>query len=373
MNPNRNILRNFSKTLRALLTGITRVYSHHRLTSFFRFARQSLQQLSPRCVSYTFAILFLFQHSLNVQVLYGHEIISVNQPLRGLVTKIIPPVPDPLMDPSHYSSGPILFRTLNSSRKLTELPLSPGQSPFISLKESLSGNFMAVAGHDKGLKTHIQAGYLSSLGQVFWSARIYNDRSIPFPGSGSLNGTILHFTRSQRSMQDYRDPAYFGQIQGRVFFQTEPGLSIIKGIIPELAPKPGVTGVVTAFNTFEERFKCEVYPDHDILKNLAMDCVQVWVLNFPGFEKISHFEVGDRDFILFPGPFSDVYRGVIDKTTDVQGVFQFGDIGFFREESVFKSFQHNVYIIQDAEELVNRNNDEFIPAHKGRGFLRRRS
>ena len=143
-------------------------------------------------------------------------------------------------------------------------------------------------------------------------------------------------------MKDYRDSAYFGQVQGRVWVNMKSGLSIIKGVIPEFTPEPGITWIITAFNSFEKRFKGEVYTNHDILEDLTMNCVEFRVLVFPGFKEISHFKISDGDMVIFPGEFTEVYRGVIDKTTDVQGFIKPCDVGFFREESVLESFQHNI-------------------------------
>lgn len=322
MNSNRNILRYQDPALRAHLTRITRVNSYHRLTSFFRFARQPLQQLSPRHVCYTLAISFLLQHALDVQVFYGHEIIPVYQPVCGLVTEIIPPVLDPFMYSGHDSSGLSLGGADFCLWEFIKPSLSLGQGLFFSFEKPLSWNFMAVTDYDKGFQTKVKASNLSSFGQVFGSACIDNDRSIPLPCPRPAHGTIFHSTLGQKPVKDYGDPAYLGQVQSRVRVDMKPRLSVIEGVISELAPKSGIAGIVSAFNSLKERFKGEIHSDHDILKDLAMDCSEFGVLVFPRANETRQLEVRNRDVVIFPSPFSEVYRSVVNKTTDVQGLVE---------------------------------------------------
>jgi hypothetical protein len=80
----------------------------------------------------------------------------------------------------------------------------------------------------------------------------------------------------------------------------------------------------------EERFEGEVHPNHDILKDLAVDGFKFWVLSFPGLEEVGHLEVGNRNVVMFPSKFTEVYRGIVDKTTDIQGFLEPCDVGLFR-------------------------------------------
>jgi hypothetical protein len=104
----------------------------------------------------------------------------------------------------------------------------------------------------------------------------------------------------------------------------EPGLPITKGIVPELATKPWVTGGFAMFDPLKKGLEGKVYADHDILEDLAMDSFKFGVSFFPRAYKACQLEVRDRDMVCFPGPFTEVYRSVINKTTDVQGFGHFG-------------------------------------------------
>ena len=165
MSSYRNILVNYLSTQRAHLTRATRINCYYYLASFFRFARKSFKQLRPCCVSYTLAVFLLFQHAINIQVLDGHEIVSMNKIVCGFVTKIIPAVLNPLMDQSHGPSGTALVGATLSLRELRVSALDRCQSLFISLKEPLSFDLKRVARHNKGLQTHIKACNLPRLGQ----------------------------------------------------------------------------------------------------------------------------------------------------------------------------------------------------------------
>lgn len=270
MNPNRKILIDCLSASGAHLTRTTWVHCYDGLASLFRFARQSLQQLCPRRVSYAFTVLFLFQHAIDVQVLYGHEIVPMNKHVGSLVTEIVSTVTDPLMNQSHRFAGSGLVGTPFSLRELGVPPLYFSQGIFIGLKEPLPRYFELIACHNVGLKTHIKASDLTCFRQWYGCVSFHGETDEPLVRTSSLDCACLYCSET-RSVKYNWDTAYFTQVDSGVFrIQVESGLFIGHGVISILASETWISRFESLFDSTEESFVGQIDPCLTVLKDLGV-------------------------------------------------------------------------------------------------------
>src|SRR5690554_1236332 len=140
----RQVFRNDSATTGALLRRASGVNQRHTTTSFFRFVRSELHELTPGHICYALVdgSLAVLLHVLNVKVLEGDELVLVHQPARLLMSKVAATVGGAAV--SVLQGANHLASLWTSLCKSLFLALQTGNVSRVSLRPSLAPDFLSV-------------------------------------------------------------------------------------------------------------------------------------------------------------------------------------------------------------------------------------
>jgi hypothetical protein len=131
-------------------------------------------------------------------------------------------------------------------------------------------------------------------------------------------------------MEDHWNTIDLGEIDSIVRMESKTRLRISNRVIPTLSFKSWITRILSCLATSEKSLEGKIDTELGILKYLGLNGFKFRFLRFP-FNK---FVVGliqrNRFFFGFPGIFSKVKSFVIDPTSKLQDIIQFGSLEFCR-------------------------------------------
>lgn len=264
--------------------------------SLFRFVRCESDQLIPRCVCNGLGEVSILEHTFNVQFLKDENAKTIDQCSAQLVSEVVSPVSDSLMDTSDNRSP---VSSLNSSfRRNTEFPLRFGQRLLFLSKESGILNCLSIGKGRKLRQSTVNPGHF--IGRRKRNGLdFHGETGVPFAGGRARDRQRFDFAFNQ-AMQLDLDAANRGQSQ-LIAFDGKPGLQIGEAVVAKAGTEPRIAGFLSCFDTTKKGGEGVVQPPQHILQDLRVNRVQFGSdhLDLRQLNRLS--VVVDRDAASFVG------------------------------------------------------------------------
>lgn len=309
------LLRNHLATSGAQLGGIPGVNSNDLTTSFYRFVRGELYELTPGhiCDTPVDRVVPMGLQALDVQILEGDELIRVDQLPTFLVCEILAPVGLPLIGVLQGMHRLLPFGT--AQREFFLLALQAGDVFCIRFHPALALDFGAIRKDRKRRQPQVDPNHLV----VSWKWFFFHftgETGIPIAkrvtpeGQGfdcSPNGSVL----------DQTQRANFGKKQ-TVIEKSKPRLFEGETVVAPVAFEARKPGGCPGFDPAEEGFEGQVHTLLGILQHLRMHLHQFWFALLPGSQQLMGIIQRERFMFLLPGVLASGQGFVVHPTAYFQ-------------------------------------------------------
>src|SRR6202142_4284378 len=253
MHTNGQRLLNQSSATRTHLGCVVWINQYNHTTSIFSFVHGVCYQLIPGCIRNAFCQTVILKHVLDPQIFKSHKAKAVHQFTAFLVSKVLAPIRNALMDMLYCRTA---LRPVRSSFFcLRKFALRFGKFLFIPAKEPWIMNVFSVGKRSKILQTHIYP-YCQFIERQWFGFDFAREASIPVSNSILLNSERLD-SALDRPMQDNSDRTHFGNEQ-TVVQQFKPRLLEGETIVPAITPKAGITRLLTGLHSTKESLESQI-------------------------------------------------------------------------------------------------------------------
>lgn len=319
-----------------ILSRVCRVDLDQLPAGAFSLVGEHSEEPGPGRVRNAFGETMVVDHAIDGQVLNADGSVVVDNSTRFLMREIVPPEPNPFMDPANHLAAlnPIESPLLD----FTEFPLRPGQGLFFFPEEPGVVNGSSVRERCKSVQTHVDAHGIIA-GRETLGLDLATETYIPFAGRGTANrgglGSAAHLP-----VHDELDLPYLGDRQLAVFeAATRRHLGKGEGVIPALAFEAGIAGLFARLDSTEEGFEGQIYAVGHVLQDLGIGQVNI-AGRFDTGEHFGLLVIAKRSLLNLPGVFTLFQQTVIKIPALFQNSFEGSRLFFSREHPVSKCFKH---------------------------------
>ena len=303
--------------------------------SFFRFAGQYAQELSPGCIADALGQTVIMNHASDVQVFKGDQVVSLDEFSRCLVVEIQPLSSDLQVRFGHQDTGLTPpYRPLDSSGKTL---LSFNQQVFTSSKTTWVVDRRAIREDCEGLQPDINADRVTWLTLPWGIAQVTREDSVPFVAI-PLQGDGLDLAFNWPVQLDLQS-AHILNIEPI----RKPDAIAISGegdrIEAVSTSETGVSWLLTRLATPEECLECPIQASQDVLSSRAVQSGAPRVLGANLLQLVGLVVVVDRNAVL-PGIASLLEGSVVEGAGDIQQATQSLVLLFVGIEPIHEGFAH---------------------------------
>jgi len=324
---------------RAVLRSVGWIHPNQLPTSIFSFVGQELSELRPRRIQDALRKTMVVNHLINLQIFNAQNPKPVYQFSAFLMSEVQSSVSYSFVD-----SGNDLLNQLPLRCPLLdpgELSLGLGQSLLVRAEEPGIFDTFSIRQGSEVFQAHINSnrgfGFPEFIGFTF-------DRE--------TNKPLARRTSSDSAVSDPADdrPVQFdfhrsdlGKIKV-IFGKFKSRLRIGNGTISPPSFKSGIARVFLKLHPTKERFKRQVHSHRYILKHLRVNTGQRFPFLFELRYRNRLIVVINRFLLLFPGIPSLFEEVIVKPATFFKRRFQTSSLSIGRENPIFKSFKHILYV-----------------------------
>ena len=325
------------------LGGIGGVHSDQLTASFFRFARQLLQEGRPRHITDRFRQTMAVKHAVHVQVFHADDPELLDYFPALLMGEVLSAPRDPLM---HTSNGLAMCASLwRAFRQLGVRALHFGKSLFFGTKEARILDFLSIREGCKGLESDVNAHSAGLFWQAFW-LYLTGERGVPFARAALVDGEGFDFA-TYRAMVDHFDGANLGEAHPVVLGDAEARLGERETVIAVPTAKTGIAGGFSGLAPSEKRLKGQINAHRHILQHLRMDRFEGKAFVFQARKGFLLLIERKGLALLLPGIAPFFQQVIIQPATLVKRGFQGLHLFFGGIDAILKHFTHGDSITQN--------------------------
>ena len=250
MNSHFKGLLNHLSTARATLRCVSRINRYDHPTSIFSFVRGVLYQATPSGILNALCQMMISEHVLDTQIFKNHKTKGVHQFTTFLMSKILAPVGNALMNVLYCLSA---FCPLGCSLLcLREFALCFRKFFFISAEETRIINSIPTGEPGKTGQAHIYPD-CQIIDWLWLRLHLAGKASIPISNCIPSEGERFYLPLD-RAMQNDLQHSNFGEIQ-TVLQQFKTKLFEGETIVPTITPKTRITSLLSRLHSPKECLK----------------------------------------------------------------------------------------------------------------------
>src|SRR5712691_10356164 len=311
--------------------------------SFFRFAREFVEELCPRCVTDAFGQAMVMGHAVHMKVFHTDHAVSVDNLPTLLMSKIVTSELDTLMHTSDCLT--VLASLGHPLRQLSMLTLHLGQGfLFLAEKAGIGYLFSARQG-GKGFQTDVNADVGRHIRQAKRLA-LARKGDVPFASGGTLHCTRLDFAL-EGTVRDHLDTPNLGESHAIIMGDAKATLREGEAIVAISPTKTRVARIFTGFTASKECLEGQVNTDGDILQDLRMSTFKRGAFLFQ--YRIGRLLLVARETFsrLRVGMLAHLQQVIIQPTTLIKGLVELVKLFPRWIYSILKHFTHihMIYLI----------------------------
>ncbi len=310
-------------TLRTVLRGIGRIHPYQDPPGPFCLEGKVVSELRPSRIVDTLSQTTVMHHSIDRQVFYGDNSVSIYNLSAMLVGEVLASISNAFMD----SCGNLLFLLALRFRK----------GFLVGTKKAGVLNLFSGGKSGKGGQSYIDT-YLIRRNRKRKGLRFTGDSDKPLTGSRTgdcagfrdpLQGTMLldsKFTNLRNAQSLSR------QLPSRLW-ET-------KRVIPFFSTEPRITRILARFATTKEGFERQVNPHRHILQDLRMNLRQRRSFFFQFWQGVLLVIQTKGFFLALPGDLSLLQEVIIQPAAFFQNTIHGRRLFMGRIEAISKCFTH---------------------------------
>ncbi len=330
----------------ACLRSVGRIDLNYLFTSIFRFVFKGVKKHAPGGVSDTFVQTAELPHVVDTKVFYDNGVKRVNELSGLLMGEVMPLVGNPLVDSGNNFAGFSAFwRALNLFGEFT---LRFCKSLFFFAEKPRVWDGLSIRKRGKVCHAHVDARNRLNGLQDRHMFNVTNKAHKPFPGCGAADSAGFDSSLDGPVFAD-SDAAYLGELDV-VISKGETQLRVAERIVTELTTKAWIARFIAPLDPLEEGSKGQIDTGGNVLKGLAIDVSQKWMLLLKLFNSIALVVSRKTYLIGFPNCFALFEKMVIEPATGVKRRFKRMFLHPIRIDSIFESFSHTYTL---TKELYN--------------------
>ena len=345
---------------RAILASVGGIHSDELSTSIFSFVCKTRYELSPRCISEAFCETVIMHHVIDTEVFNCYYTEAVDDRPTQLVRKIGPPISDTFVN---MRNDFLRLDSLHSSLlKLAHLPLGLGKRFLVCPKKPWIGDLFSSRQSSEGCKTNINTHSLIGFGKCY-RFRFAREAGIPLICGTSADSEGFNIT-SDRSMELDLNVTDLRQPEPAINEGKSP-LRISETVVSIGTTKSRIARCFACLGAPKESLKSKVDSNGDVLKDLAMDCIQGRPLLLQLRQCSLLFIQRNRLLISFPKILALLKKVVIQPAAFLKGMLHRSLLTERRIQPIFKtSLTHKNILAQVDMDYKRGERASFTPVLK---------
>ena len=346
----------------AILRRVGRIDFESSSASFFRFAEQLVKKSRPGGICNALGKTMVVGHALHMQVFHGNDAVVIDDLAAFLVSEIIPPESDALMD---TGNGFAMFATFwRPFGKLRMLALHFGKSLLFLAKKAWVGYFFTRGEGREGFQSNIN----SHLGRKFRQSLRFafnRKRDIPLASARPMHRTRFEFPLDG-TMIDHLDTSQFGEADALIMGDAKATLGKGEGVIAVHSSKPREARLLSGFAASEEGFEGQINAYRNVLEELGMDTFERRTFLFQDRKGLLLLIEREAFAILLIGCLPTFKQVVIEPTALFKCLVELLDLLLIRKETILKHFKHGRIITQSRTDLKKQRCHSTLAPNKER-------
>ncbi len=333
MHTNIKRLLNHLPTARALFRCVSWFNQHDHTTSILSFVRGVLYQLTPSGIRNAFCQAMILKHVLDMQIFKSHEPKTIYQLAAFLMSKVLAPVGNALMNVLYSLSAFCSFGC--AFLCLREFALRFCKFLFIPAEETGIINSIPIREFRKTLQAHVDPDCQIIAWQGF-GFNFASEAGIPIANCVPLKGERFDFS-FDGTMKNHFDGANFRDSQTMIQ-ELKAKLLESEAIVPAKTTETRIARFLARFHSVEESLESQIHSLLNILQNLGMNTLQFRMFLLPNGEQFICVIQRERLLLLLPSIFSSGKRLVINPTAKFQRLNQFRSLALGWLQTILEGF-----------------------------------
>lgn len=178
------------------------------------------------------------------------------------------------------------------------------------------------------------------------------EAGIPLVGGASVYGKHFNLT-TNRPMEPNLNVPNLGQPEIAIN-DRESRLGIGETVIPASTTESGISRLLARLGSAKESLICKVYPNSDILEDLAVYSLQRRPFRFQCRQGINLVVQSQTLLLLLPETLSLLQKVIVKPTTFIKGLIHLSMLPLGRIQPVFKTGLMHKYILAQFMKEVKR-------------------